>query len=232
MATVRVRTMSRLSALLTRAKDIIQTEGLCALLLRGFESYVFHSGYYYLQKVELNPLREMNEADFLPRFEDFTFRIIRTNEEADELAIALGHDLRERFVDARKRLDKGAIAFCAFVNGEIANVGWMAVTEQAKNTLYDVPLRVDFSNSECYIGSMATVPKYRGMGLMSYTSYRMYQFRKENGIRTARYTISVNNIASREAAGKLAPDIYARGRHIRFLWWKYWKETPLTETGI
>ena len=220
-------TISTVSLLLAKAKFIIRTEGLFVLLRRGFESYVFHRDFCYIQKVELNPLREMNEAILLPRFEDFTFRIIRTNEEAEELAITLDHDFRERFVDARRRLDKGAIAFCAFVNGEIANIGWMAVTEQAKKTVDDVPLKADYSNSECYVGSMETIPKYRGLGLMSYTSYRMYQFRKEKGIKTAWYAIAENNFASRKAAGKLNPEVYARARYMRFLWWKFWKETPI-----
>ena len=220
------------SLLLAKAKHIIRTEGLFVLLRRGFESYVFHYDYCYFQKVDLNALGEMNEANFLPRFEDFTFTIIRTNEEADELAIALNHDFRECFVDARSKLDQGAIAFCAFVNGEIANIGWMALTEQAKNAIDDVTLKVDFSNSESYVGKMETVPKYRGMGLMSYTSYRMYQFRKENGIRTARYTIAENNIASRKAAGKLIPEVYARARYIRLLWWKFWKEMPVEKNNV
>jgi len=211
---------------LARAKFILQGEGPAALLRRAFEFYIFSYGHYYLYRVGLAPL-ELNEADFLPNIEGLNFEIVRSSEEADKLAEAMGHDFRKRLVSARRRLDCGAIAFCAFVDGVIANVGWMAFTERARKTLFDLPLRVDFSGGECYISGSETSPGYRGKGLMNYNSYRMNRFRRENGIRTARYAMSVDNAAARRSGAWFAPDVYARARFIRVLWWKFWKETPL-----
>jgi hypothetical protein len=225
------RWWSRLGELLARAKDILRGEGPVTLLRRVLDFYIFHRDNYYLYMEDLHLYRQMNEADYLPRIEGFTFKVVRSNEEADQLAKAMGHDFRKLFVNAGKRLDRGATAFCTFVEGETANVGWLAPTERAKRTLFDMPLRVDFSNSECYLGGSEALPEYKGKGLMTYNSFRMYRFRGENGIRTARYAMSMSNHAARWQAAKFEPVIYAKARFIRFLWWKYWKETSLAPPG-
>lgn len=224
--------MSRLSALLTRAKDVFQTEGLKPLLGRGFDfvrGQFFQYKNYYLYE---HTLEERNEADFMPTIQDFTFMIICTNQEADELAVTTGFDFRRRFVNARHSLDKGAIAFCIMVKGEIAHIGWVALNEQAKKALGPLPYKVDFSNNEAYISSVETIPEYRGKGLMAYGYFKRQQFLREKGMIVSRYAVNVSNVARQRAGARIDPSIYARARYIRILWWKYWKETPLTETGI
>jgi hypothetical protein len=62
---------------------------------------------------------------------------------------------------------------------------------------------------------------------MYYNSFRMRRFRSENGIKTARYAITVGNAVAQRAADWFAPGAYARARFMRVLWWKFWKETPL-----
>ena len=220
-----------LGEILARAKDTFRREGLATLLKRGLGVYIFHRDDYYLYVEDLHLAGQMNEADYLPRIEGFTFSVVRSNEEADDLAEFMGQDFRARFFNARKRLDNGAVAFCAFANGEIANVGWAALTERAKRTLFDMPLRVDFSDGECYLGGSETAPEYRGKGLMTYNSYRMYRFRSENGINTARYAMAAGNSAARWQAAKFEPEMYARARFRKLLWWKSWKEAPLVQPG-
>jgi hypothetical protein len=83
----------------------------------------------------------------MPKIDDFALKIVSTNEEADELE-AQGLEFRSQVLNARKRLDKGAIAFCIFVGKELANVSWVAMTLEAKNSLGQPPFRVDFSNNE------------------------------------------------------------------------------------
>jgi hypothetical protein len=198
-------------------------------LARGLLFRIFHQDSFYLHSEDLHLAARMKEADYLPRIEEFTFKVVRSSGEADELAKATGHDFRSRFFRAASRLDEGATAFCTVVNGEVINVGWLAVTERARRALFDVPIKVDFRDSECYLGGSETVPEYRGKGLMTYNSYQMYRFRSENEIKTARYAMSVSNSAARWQAAKFEPEIYAEGRFVRFLWWKYWKETPLAK---
>lgn len=217
-----------LSAVLRRAKDILQTEGLAPLLRRGFEFYIFQYGNYYLYE---HTLKERNEADFMPKIRDFTFKIIHTNEEADELAATTGSDFRRRFVNAGNGLDKGAIAFCFFVEGEIAHIGWVALSEEAKKALDSLPLKVAFSNNEAYTGGTETIPEYRGNGLMAYGYFKRFQFLREKGITASRNAVTVNNIASQRAHAKFSPKISAEARYLKLLWWKFWREMPLAQTG-
>ena len=72
----------RLVVLFGRAKCILQTEGLLSLLRQGFAflvGCVFQYETYYLNR---RTLQKMNEADFMPGMQDFTFKIVSTNQEA------------------------------------------------------------------------------------------------------------------------------------------------------
>jgi len=223
--------MGGLGILLTRAKDIYRTDGLALLLARGFDfarRRFFHYGKYYLYE---HTLEERNEADFMPVVGDFTFRIVGSNEEADELAAATGYDFRRRFVIARKRLDRGAIAFCVFVNGEVAHIGWVALCEKARKAVDSLPYNVDFSNNEGCTGGTETVPEYRGKRLMVYGYFKRSQFLREKGMTVSRNAVAVSNIPSQKAHAKFAPRIYAQASYLKLLAWEFWREIPLTQTG-
>jgi len=215
---------------LARAKDTLRREGLATLLRRGLGVF-FYQDVYYLHRRDLHLAGQMNEADYLPRIEGFTFSVVSTNEEADELAESMGQDFRTGFFNARKSLDNGAVAFCAFVNREIAHVSWAALTERARRTLFDVPLRADFSDGECCVGRSETVAEYQGKGLMTYVTYRMYRFRIENGIRTERLATASGNSAARWMAAKFESETYGRARFRKLLWWKSWREMPIVQPG-
>ena len=222
--------ISTLVAMLKRAKDILQTEGLKPLLTRGFDFvkvWFFEYGDYYLYE---HTLEDGNEADFLPNIQDYTFKIISNNKEADELA-AIGSDFRRRFVSARRSLDKGAIAFCIFVKGEIVHIGFVAMSEEAKNTFDPLPYKVDFSNNEACTGGTVTVPEYRGMGLMAYGYFKRFEFLREKGIVVSRNAVAKSNIASQKAHAKFSPRVHAEAKHLRLLWWHFWKEKPLARSN-
>jgi len=53
----------------------------------------------------------------------------------------MGSDFRRRFVMARRMLDKGAIAFCIFLKGEIAHIGWIALSEEAHKAVDNLPTK-------------------------------------------------------------------------------------------
>ena len=217
--------------MLRRAKDIFQTEGLITLLGRSFDfvrRWSFRYGRYYLYK---HTIEERNEADFTPRIPNLKFKIISTAEEADELAATTGFDIRRRFANARNSLDKGAIAFCFFVEGEIAHIGWVALSEEAKNTFDDLPYKVDFANNEACTGGTETISEYRGKGLMAYGYFKRLQFLREKGITASRNAVIKSNIASQRAHAKFSPKICAEARYLKLLWWKFWKQTTLAQTG-
>lgn len=221
-------TIERLTALLLRAKYLFQTEGLIPLLRRGLvilPRYLIWYGNYYLYEYTL---KERNEADFLPKIEDFTFKMVATNQQVDELASA-GLDFRSHAYDIRRRVGKGAVAFCFFVDGELAHITFTAMTEEAKNSFDSLPYRVNFSDKQGSTGGTWTNPKYRGKGLMVYGYFKKFQFLREQGMRSSRNGVNAGNVASQKAHAKFGPKVYAKGRYLKILWWQSWKETPLTE---
>jgi len=213
-----------LGELFIRVKDILMTEGALTLLRRIFE-YVkplfFEYGNYYLYE---HKIEERDEADFLPEIKEFILRIIHTNEEADGLAKTMGVDFRRRFIRSGSSLYRGAVAFCIFVNGEIAHISWVALSQDAKNTFDSLPYRVDFLNKEVCTGGTVTVPKYRGKGLMTYGYFKRLQYLEEKGIKVSRNAVDKNNAASNMAQAKFTPRIYAEARYLKLLFWKYWRQ--------
>lgn len=165
----------------------------------------------------------------MPKIQNFTVKIVSSNQQADELA-AHGFDFRSYVFYARRALDKGAIAFCIFVEEELAHVGWVAMTEEAKNYIDPLPFRIDFSNKEACTGGTRTIQKYGGKGLMTYGYWQRFEFLRKRGIITSRNTVATSNIASQKVHARFAPKMYAKARFLKILWWKSWKETPLTQT--
>ena len=217
--------------LLSRAKDIIQTEGVWLLFVRSFhyfKRFIFLYRNYYLYK---HSIQERDEVYFLPDIRDFIFKIVSSNKEADQLAVEMGYDFRKFFNDARNRLDRGAVAFCVFVDNEIAFIGWVAMNKEAKNTFDPAPYYVDFASSEACTGGTYTVQKYRGKGLMAYVSYKRFEYLRDKGITISRNAVTVDNVISQKVNSKFSPEIYAQARYIRILWWTYWKEMPFTKVA-
>jgi hypothetical protein len=227
----------RLTELFTVAKHIFQTEGLPPLLRRGFGflvGYFFQCGTYYLYEIDISKvLKQNNKSDLLPDLQNFTLKIVSTNEQADELARE-GLEFRSQFINAGKRLDKGAIAFCIFVGRELASIGWIALTQQAKDSLVELPFKVDFSNKEACTGGAVTNPKYRNMGLMRYNYFKRLEFLKENGRLRDRAAVAKGNIAAQTGVAKISDNvnIHAEARFLKLLWWKLWREKPLTTASV
>ena len=177
--------------------------------------YVYNNSNYYIYE---HTIREMDEAEFLPRVENVTMKIISSNQEADML-VPLGDDFREYMSTAKKALDKGALAFCFFIGRELAHVGLIALSEEAKNTFDPAPYQIDFSNKEVCTGGTFTPVKFRGKGLMKYGYFKRFQYLYKNGIKISRNAVKVDNIISQRVHAKFSPRIYARACHTKILWW-------------
>ena len=216
--------------LLRRAKQILRTEGVMSLLKRALEFFgVFQYGTWYLYETAPSRLlKGKAEAEVMPKIQDFTFRIVSTNQQADEL-VADGLEFRSQVTKSREKLEKGAVALCIFVEQELAHISWLAMTEEAKKIVDPLPYKVDFANSEACIGGAWTNPKYRRMGLMEYGVYKRRQFQLERGLGIARGSIATRNVPSAGVAAKVGSNMYAEAHYLRILWWKRWKEKPLAQ---
>ena len=167
----------------------------------------------------------------MPKIQNFTFKTISTNQQADEL-VAGGFELGSQITMMRRRLDRGAIAFCIFIERELAHIGWVALTEEAKELVDAFPYKVDFSNGEACTGGTWTHPKYRGNGLMVYGYFKRFQFLREKGIRVSRNVVAKSNIKSQMAHAKFGPKIRGEARYLKILWRRFWWEKPLTPASV
>jgi len=211
-------------ALFNRAKDILQMEGFFPLLTRILSFYIFQRRIFYIYEHELEKL---DESNFLPRMENYSVQIVTDNKQADKLA-EQGFDFRSHFLDARKGLDKGAIAFCIFKDNELASIGWLAMKEQAKKFVDPLPYHVDFANGEVGSGGSKTIPKYRGKGLLTYNYFLRLKYLYEHNVRIMRSVVKEDNVPSHMMHKKFKERIPAKARYIKILCWQSWKETPLT----
>jgi hypothetical protein len=218
--------MAGLGFWLGRAREILRTEGLVPLVVRGFIfllGYLFRYENYYLYQ---HTIKARNEADFSPKIRDFTLEIVTTRRQADELAAA-GLDFGSHYPDGRRGLEKGAVAFCFFIEGRLAHIGWLAMNQEAKDSFDSLPYRVNFADGQGCTGGTWTHPHYRGRGLMVYGYFRRFEFLRDRGFTSSRNAVTVDNIASRKAHARFGPEIYAGARYLKILGWMSWRERPV-----
>jgi len=221
--------MRKARSLVTRAREVLATEGLASLLKRSIAYFIFDLTDYYLYEL---PIRELTEADYPPNLGHLDVRVVRSNQEAEELRASCGFDLCRRFVNAETMFHGGAVAVCVTVDGNVAHVGWVATNEEGERAISPLRQRVEFSRGEAFTGGGLTLPQYRGNGLLRYGSFARLRYLRSQGCTTLRYAVAVNNEAARKGLASLAPTVYAKARYLRVLWWSRWRETPLAQTGI
>jgi len=211
-----------LRELFNRARDILRTEGVVPMLRKGLGRYIYRNATFYVYE---HTIKERNEADFLPKVQNFTIKIVHNNQQADELE-SEGYCFRSHFIGARNGLERGAIAFCIFIDREFAHIGWVATNEEAKRTFDYLPYLVDFTKGEACTGGTETVPKFGGNGLMAYGYYKRFEFLKQMGITTSRNATETSNIMAQRVHAKFCPRICAQAKYLKLLWWEKWEERP------
>jgi hypothetical protein len=179
-----------------------------------------------------NILTERNEEDYLPHLNNFSFQIISTKQQLDDLVLN-GFDLSAYNIESWSVLEKGVLAGALFIDKELASLEWVAATEQA-NRINIYPLKIDFSHNEAYASGVWTNPKYRRKGLHTYVYFRTYDYLREKGIKIVKSIVASDNLAALNAHTRFAPDerIYARARFVSVFHMRFWKETPVIYGSI
>jgi hypothetical protein len=182
----------------------------------NFKCYVYNSS-----------LIIRNENDFKPGIKEFTLKIISTEQQMDDLAKG-GFNLLSHLTKAKNRISQGAAACFIFIGKELASMEWVATNPRAKAVIDIYPCKVMYKAREAYAGGVWTNPQYRGKGLHVYAYYRIYDYLRENGIKSVKSIVEVNNSAALKAHARFAPEekIEAKARYLRILGLHFWKETP------
>jgi len=186
---------------------------------------------YDLFRYDLSSVDALDEGDFMPTIGEFSFRIVRSNEEADLLE-AEGLEFRSWHPKYRERLDEGAVAACVFAGRDLAYVGWAGLSREAMRSMGEPPyrFRVDFAGGEACTGSIWTNPAYRGMGLAAYGYFKRLQFLRQAGKEVARSATAGDNAATHRLLARFGARLYGKGRLIRFLCLEWWWERPCKHT--
>jgi hypothetical protein len=210
-------------SVVSRAGQILHKEGLFPLLKEGM-SFVWHSlqshGEYFV--VDFRYRDQPAVADVRPKIA-CVYKAIEDIAEYDGL-LAQGYRFGVRKFPPR--LKKGAIAFCVFVDKNLASESWAAANQRAKSAVDAIPYRVDFENGEVCVGASFTDPHYRGNKLNEYLNAMRTPFLKEHFI-TGRCSVGVANKASQKINDTIHGIVIARGQYFRFAGWRCWKEKPV-----
>lgn len=221
--------------LFNRIKYIYQDEGLSSLIKRTFKfliSLPFEYSQFHIYITELGE-EEENESEWIPRVNNYSYRNIFTNEQLNGL-IRDGFDLSLLNVSqARNRLEKGAIVSLFFVDRELAFYGWLAFSEEAKNSFNNYSYKVNFENGEASSGDNWTNPKYRRKGILFYSGYKRRQLLIEKDRKKIRWiTLAGNEAMHKEIIKENKLGIYkskicATARFIRVFNITFWNEKPI-----
>lgn len=185
-------------------------------------SFLQHTSVYLYE----HKIIERRETDFLPRIQDFTVKIISSNQEANDLVADGLEDFRLYVFYGKEALDLGAIAFCIYVDKALAHVGWAAFSEKGKAHIDPLPFHVAFSAGEACTGGTRTIARFEGKGLMTYGYYLRLEYFRKKGIVASKNSVATDNIASQKVHAKFNPKIYAQARYIRIFGLQFWKERP------
>lgn len=215
--------------MLGRIMKITEKKGLRGLLLRGI-TFLTRSQWftpmYETRYIYEHTSQTINVNDFMPNISNFTLHIVSTNQQADALE-ANGYEFRNYHQRQSKGLDIGAVAFCMYVGQELAHIGWVALTEEAKPYVDSWHYHVDFTNKEACTGSSSTLPQYEGKGLFKYGYYKRFEYLSKMGIGKVIASVNIINTASNNMHAKFHPKIRAKVRYLKFLGWESWKEWNL-----
>jgi hypothetical protein len=124
-------------------------------------------------------------------------------------------------------LQRGGVAFCAFVGQRLAHIAWVALREDARGCCDGLPYLVDFAQGEaCWGGSYTWLP-FRGLGLYRYVCGIRLRYLHDRGFHSCRDAVAVRNVASQRGQGWWRPHPCVAARYSRFLRWTRWEESPL-----
>ena len=125
----------------------------------------------------------------------------------------------------RIRQSGSLVSFDVFhVSGDLAHTTKVALKEEAKKEIDDLPYLVHFEEGEVYSGASLTYPKYRRRGLYSYTRSHVFWCLSDWGYKIDRFNVRKSNAVSLHTLQKLGTVIVGEGRYVKVLGWHNWRE--------
>jgi hypothetical protein len=210
----------------------VELRGVAAKVLAALR--IYNNNEFYIRDTNLSQVDTLMQE---PQIKDFTFKVINTVTELDEL-IDGGYDLVMNIGKIKRGLKKGMVAFLIFVESELASIGWALMTEKSKANLRSYPYNEDLDRQACIVDDW-TNPKFQGSGISSYIKQKRQQLLKEQGF------IFERSIVEESIVKDLRPIIAQKRFELTYkrrtytnvslpgiLGVEIWKEHPLNETDV
>ena len=160
----------------------------------------------------------------VPPIDGLEVFVVEREEDLDALA-ARGFEVPVSHPTFRRGwLRRGGVAFCAYVNRELAHVAWVALTTAARGCCDGLPYHVDFERGEACWGGSYTSRRFRGCGLYTYVCGVRLRYLHEHGWPVCRDAVRVDNVASLKGQGQWNPRPCFGASLVRFLGWTRWRE--------
>jgi hypothetical protein len=216
-------------ALFHRARDIVFYEGWPVFFKQvgsSIREFFYAHGVYFVYEVDL---QKAAEAIMPPVKIDCTVKLISNLDELEEL---VQQNYKLGTYSFKPKLARGTLAFCVFVQKELAHVTCISSGPDSKKEIDNLDFAVDFNHGEVCSGASYTHPKYRGKGLLNHVYSYIYPYLLQHHYKKNKFTIEANNTASQKSSARYSPKIIGRGRYLKFLWWRNWKPLPLKEEKV
>lgn len=220
---------SKVQRLIIEAKTIFKEDGPVNLIKRGL---VFITCYenktFFLYECKIQQHDKANEKVFLPRPKNYCLKIISSKEQIEDV-IREGFDISYIAGDRRfKLINKNFLEFLVFVEKELAAIGLIAITEEAKNTFNPQRYKVDFANGEVCGGAVFTIPRFMAKNLVTYLVYSSCEYLAQTDKKVLKSIIETKNTTMQKIIKKVYPDcqVSTRAHYLRIFGLKFWRERP------
>jgi hypothetical protein len=165
------------SKLLSQAKNLYKKALLPGAVTKALAALRIHnSNEFYIQDTNLTQADTSMQE---PQIKGFTFKVLTTATELDEL-IHGGFDFVINFSKIKRGLKNGMVVFLALIDQELASMAWACITEESKVTLKEYPYNADLDKQACIVCDWAN-PKFRDSSISSYVKYKRQQLLKQKG---------------------------------------------------
>jgi hypothetical protein len=168
------RTIGKVSS---RNKNLAKKPVLAGTIAKALATLRIYNNYeFFIQETDLKHIDTLQQQ---PQIENFTFKVLNTPKELDEL-INDGFDIQMNFSKIKRELKKGMVVFLVFIDKELASIGWACMTENSKTTFKGYPFNDDLDRLACIVGEW-TNPKYQNGEISSFITHKRQQLLKEKG---------------------------------------------------
>lgn len=222
--------MNGLGRFTARGAQLLETEGLPGLIAgvgRFLKAQARRTLSWSRYDVLEYDLRGDIPVAMPPAIDGLETFILSCPDEVDALVERGYEDFRHIAGAHHRCFEHGGIAFCAYVNRELAHVGWAACSEAAKPFVDAVPYPVDFAHGQAITGGALTTRRFRRKGIHRHIVLLKHRYLKDHGYTSCRNVVRVGNVPGQRTHVPLPARRIGTGRQIRLFGSRRWSMSSL-----